>query len=260
MESQKLFVNRVAELDELPVKPKVFWYVSAGDDFRGPVFLTQYHIDHEVRHHGRDLEKPDLFVYNCLGPEVQDLKIKLSSGRRVELFNDEGTSIVAKNYKILDLNEDIDFYVNPDYIEVGHIRDTTNQKKAFYFELEIINRNYTETQKILYFEAENIDFFNKIIRSDFFETSYLCATREGMGFGNCKKSIIDYIYKDAQPSFYIENGFRPKYNILFYDFTNSLFQEEVAQPSLISAKGDYVNYICDSSGNSDASFYKLDYA
>lgn len=260
MESQKLFVNRVAELDELPVKPKVFWYVSAGDDFRGPVFLTQYHIDHEARHHGRDLEKPDLFVYNCLGPEVQDLRIKLSSGRRVELFNDGGTSIVAKNYKIVDLNEDIDFYVNPDYIEVGHIRDTTNQKKAFYFELEIISRNYTETQKILYFEAENIDFYNKIILSDFFETYYLCATREGMGFGNCKKSIIDHIYRDAQPSFYSERGFKPKYGILFYDFTNSLFQEEIVDSLLLSATEDHVHYICDKAGNSDAFVYKLDYA
>lgn len=260
MESQKLFVKRVAKLEELPAKPKVFWYVSAGDDFRGPVFLTQYHIDHEARHHGRDLEKPDLFVYNCLGQEVEDLKSKLSSRSRVELFNDGGTRIVAKNYQVLDLNEDVNFQVNPDYIEVGHVLDTTKQKTAFYFELDIINRNYIETQKILYFEAENIDFFKKIILSDFFETRYLCATREGMAYGNCKKSIIDYIYRDAQPSFYTENGFRPKYNILFYDFTNSLFQEEVAQPCLISAKVDYVNYICDSSGNSDASFYKLDYA
>jgi hypothetical protein len=71
------------------------------------------------------------------------------------LFNDGGTSIVAKNYKIL--KEDIDFDVKSDYnklVNHGH----HNQKKAFYFELDIINRNYTETQKILYFEAENIDF------------------------------------------------------------------------------------------------------
>lgn len=260
MESQKLFVKRVAKLEELPEKPKVFWYVSAGDDFRGPVFLTQYHIDHEARHHGRDLEKPDLFVYNCLGQEVEDLKSKLSRGRTVELFNDGGTRIVANNYQVLDLNEDVNFQVNPDYIEVGHVLDSTKQKTAFYFELDIINRNYTETQKILYFEAENIDFFKKIILSDFFETRYLCATREGMAYGNCKKSIIDYIYRDAQPSFYTVNGFRPKYNILFDDFTNDVFQNAIVDSLALKAKHKYGDYIRDKNGDQLSIVHKLDYA
>jgi hypothetical protein len=77
---KSLFVNRVAELDELPVKPKVFWYVSAGD-FRGPVFDTISYRSWSKASWKR-FGKPDLFVYNCLGPEVQDLRIKLSSGRR----------------------------------------------------------------------------------------------------------------------------------------------------------------------------------
>jgi hypothetical protein len=106
----------------------------------------------------------------------------------VELFNDGGTSIVAKNYKILDLNKDIDFDVNRIILMV--INGHTESKRLLRI------RHYKQgirDSKVLYFEAENIDFFNKIILSDFFETSYLCATREGMGVWNHKKSIIDHI-------------------------------------------------------------------
>jgi hypothetical protein len=80
-------------------------------------------------HHGRDFGKPDLFVYNCLGPEVQDLKLNFQVVEE-ELFNDEGTSIVAKNYN-LDLNEDIGFHVNPIILKLV-TSGTPNQKKAFY--------------------------------------------------------------------------------------------------------------------------------
>lgn len=270
MDTQKLFVEKSAKLEELSIKPKIFWYVSAGADFRGPVFLTQYHIDHEKKHHGRELQKPDLFVYNCLGPEVQKLKNQLSMHRSVVLFDDRGTRIEGKNYEILKLNNNINFQVNPAYIIEDHIENTTTHKEAFYFELEIsFNNIYTETQKILYFESENIDFFDKMILSDYFETLYLCATREGLGFGNCRKSIIEYIYGDSHPSFYSDRYFKPKYNILFTDFTLGKFKEAIVDSEILTATENYVNYIQENQDDffstnkyydkPDSIVYKIDY-
>jgi hypothetical protein len=269
MDAGKIFVEDCTKLAELPSKPKIFWYVSAGHDFRGPVFLTQNHIDFEEKHYGKKLQKPDLFVYNCMGQEVQELKDKLSEGGRVELFNDLGTKIVGDNFEILKLNNSINFQVDPLFIDVENVQKYSSHREAFYFELEIINRNYREKQKVLYFEAENIDFFDKIILADFFETLYLCATKEGCGFGNCKKSIIDFIYNDSTSLFYSDFGFKPTYNILYTDFTHKIFQKSIAESKILTAKEDYVNYIQENQEyldlvdqpfpNRDSIVYSLDY-
>jgi hypothetical protein len=67
MDSLQLFKNRIPELEILPTRPKALWYVSAGVDFRAPVFLTQHHIDLEFKHHRREFIKPEIFVFNAMG-------------------------------------------------------------------------------------------------------------------------------------------------------------------------------------------------
>ena len=261
MNTLKLFHEKIPELEFLPEKPKVFWYVSAGkEDFRGPVFLTQHHIDHELKHHGKEFIKPDLFVFNCLGDDVQDLRNKLSYGE-VELRNDGLTKIKGVNYKELSLKDGISFYINPDYIEINHAINYKTGKPAFYFELEISGRKYFEIQKILYFEAENIDFFNKIILNDFFYTLFLCAIREGCGYGGCKKSIIEYIYQGSQPLFFTNKGFKPKYNILFNDFTKEIFEQAVNDSQILTVDRSYSNYILESQDRleNDSTIFKINY-
>jgi hypothetical protein len=79
---KKLFVNRVAELETISKAKNIFGMSVPVMIFVAPFFDTISYRSWSKASWKR-LGKPDLFVYNCLGPEVQDLKIKLSSGRRV---------------------------------------------------------------------------------------------------------------------------------------------------------------------------------
>lgn len=260
MNSLQLFTHRIPELENLPLKPKIFFYPSAGFDFRGCVAFTNYRIQHESKNHGRGFNKPELFVYTCIGNEVLELKAKLAQGE-VELMNDQYTTIVARNYKTLELRSDIIFEINRNYIDCENLNLGNYQTNtAFYFELLISGENYSETQKILYFEAENIDFFNKIILSNIFKTNYLCTTREGIGWGGCKKSVIDYIYKDNYPLFFTTFGFKPEINILFNDFTKDLFDSAVLASEILDVNPYYGNYISESQRFiNDSVIYKINY-
>lgn len=207
-----------------------------------------------------------MFVYNCLGDVVRELKMKLSKGDGVELYNDDITRITGNNFKVLSVNDTINFEVNPDYIEVGHVQLPEKEKEAFYFELVIAGENYSETQKILYFEHENIDFFNKIILRGFFNTKYLCATREGTGQGNCLKSIIEYIYTEEQPNFYTNQGFKPKFNIISSKEVNG-FDAAVEGSNLLNIHKDYFQYIYEKDHTiwgsgfwKDSTIYKIEYS
>src|SRR5690625_7944346 len=105
MNTQRIFGERVQELEVLSERPKVFWYVSAGKDFRGPVFLTQHHIQHLRKHHGRELVKPELFVYTCLGYGGEKLKEKLSQGDGISLYSDAFIEVIGSNFKIINMGE-----------------------------------------------------------------------------------------------------------------------------------------------------------
>jgi hypothetical protein len=265
MKISDLFISKIEELELLPKDPKIFWYVSAGADFRGPVFLTDCWIQHELKHHKKKFVKPDLFLYNCLGPEVRELKEKLINGR-VELFNDGRTNIFGINYRTLDLNRNIiHYYINPNYIESGavvqdHEFMLRRGNEAFYFELKISWDDNIEYQKIFYIEIENINFFTEVILRGPFEVVYLCATKEGCGIGGCKKSIIEYIYKDSAPLFFSDRGFRPKYNIIFNDFTKDVFDQVIKNSKVISVRKKYGEYILESNRFSpDSTIYKVEY-
>lgn len=278
MDTTKLFKKKVNELESLPEKPKVFWYVSAGKDFRGPVFLTQTHINH-LLNHGRDFIKPDLFVFNCLGPDVEELRQILSNNKQYVFRNDGLTRIIGRNYTELPLNDKINFNINHEYIDPlstqylgNNINNLAQNRPPFYFELEITGtisgQEYTEVQKILYFEAENINFFNNIILGNYFEVLYLCATREGCGFDGCIKSIIEYIYEDhnaqARPHnpFFINSGFKPKYNIVFTDYTLKLFKDNINNNNeILKVEWEYNYYISEENfrGSQSEIIFKLNY-
>ncbi len=272
MNSLDLFTETIPELEILYEKPKIFWYVSAGEDFRGPVLLTQHHIEYLKIHHKKEFIQPELFIYNCLGVDVQNLKEKLSGGR-VVLFEDNSTKIVGTNFKLAILNKNIvsKFIIDPTYINRDFLRYKKTFEQAFYFELEISGggadkMQYMEKQRILYFEWENINFFENIILGNYFDTVYLCATREGCGYGGCKKSIIEYIYSDSGPLFSSDRGFKPIYNVISKNITEDLFKESINCSELISAKEYWDDYIWEPGRinapgvlDGDSIVYKLDY-
>lgn len=259
MDSLQLFSKKIAELECLPEKPKIFWYPSAGQDFRGPVAFTSFHINHELKHHGREYPKPDLYVYNSLGEELLELKNKLSIDGDEILFQDHSTSIIAKNFNTLELNVMTELEISYEYIDTENLNlNEFNLNKVFYFELEICGENYAEIKKVLYFQAENNDFFQKIILNNFFKTDYLCATQEGLAWGRCYKSIIECIFNENQFEIFNELGFKPIYFILSVDFTKTLFDNYVEASNIFSAK-KYGKYISKLEFEEETIIYKAKY-
>lgn len=258
MDTTRLFTREIKELEELPEKPDIFWYPSAGKDFRGNVFLTDYHMNFERVHHGKTYSKPDLFVFNCLGiarnPESEEIKQKINRGE--PLYEDSLTRITGHNLKEFGIRQDVvRLEVNPRYVEKRIVNIPEPGKEAFYFEIEITGKehHYKETQKILYLEHENIDVFRKIMLRSYFNVLYLCASREGCGFGGCKKSVIDYVYRNAYPHFYIDQGFMPEFTIVFHDFVRDVFNNAVANSETLKAHKSRT-YI-----KGDSSIHRLSY-
>ncbi|WP_019037724.1 hypothetical protein [Psychroflexus tropicus] len=240
MNSQKLFVKNVPELECLSETPKVFWYASAGRDFRGPVFFTNHHI-HRMSSPG--FKKPELFIFTSIGPEIHELKNDIRNYARV-VYNDNITKVKVRKYKELDILPHFRFKIDYNHVSDIMVERYPPGRKGIYFELEIIGNDYNEIQKVLYFEKENIDTFKKLVlQHRLFDVQYLCATREGCGFGGCCKSIVDYIYKDHAPYFFSHKGFKPEFNILFNDFSRTLFKQEMDRVDTASYYENFFHYI-----------------
>jgi hypothetical protein len=177
----------------------------------------------------------------------------------VVLFHDQSTIIKAKNYQSLEVRNEISFETNPYYIDLEILKvDDYQTNTALYFEIEVAGENYLEVQKILYFQVENIEFFKKVILANIFEITYLCNTREGLSWGGCNKSIIEHIYKDNHPHFFLEYGFAPTFQIISNNFTKELF--EVAVEGSISVEPNYGKFISESEKYVDDSvIYKISY-
>jgi hypothetical protein len=247
MKTNELFKSSIPELENLPNKPKTFWYPSAGIDFRSIVFLSKYHVDKLQKFHNKDFTKPDLFLFTSLGPEVRDLRMWLKSNKEYILYNDNRTVLIGKNYKELALNrKEEKFVYDSENINLDRIRLPKLGHEAFYFEIEIIGKNqyhYNETHKVIYIEHENIDVFDKIILKNYFDIEYLCATREGLHNGACRKSVVQHIYDSGEGTFYAKHGFKPKFNILFNDMTSRLFERKTSRSEIINTTKNYHYYL-----------------
>lgn len=263
MNTNNLFQHSVPALENLPAVPKILWYVSAGADFRALSFLSNYNRDHQLKHHGREFSRPDLYVFNGLGPDTDELYATLRNNAMHILFEDDKTRILAYGFQELTLKDEIEQQLNisEEYILDAKKYAQRPKTKVYLFNVTITTKKESsERHKVLYFEHENIDFFKNIILADFFEVTYLCATREGLGYGGCKKSIIQQIYKDAAPNFYIDRGFNPNTLILFNDFTKEVFIDAATKDAAFTYQEDYGYYPCENIKRwRDATVFRLTY-
>src|SRR5690625_2556829 len=170
MNTSNLFQHSIPALENLPAVPKIFWYVSAGDDFRPISFLSSFNRNHQLEHHGRAFSKPDLFVFNGLGRESDELYTNLRTRFRHVLFEDDNTRIVASGFQELALKDEIEqqLQISSDYFLLAEEYAQRSSTRVYLFNVRItsVGRG-TETHKVLYFEHENIDFFKNIILADF---------------------------------------------------------------------------------------------
>lgn len=258
-----LFSVNICEVFDIPEKPCVFWYPSSGiDDYRANLFLTDYVIENQKLNHNRILLKPDLFLYNCLYFDEIMTNFKLSVQKNNILYKDSNTIITATKFVQLALNPNTIVFS----VDFNNIDDNASippkGKEAFYFEIEVtINLNSApikEVQKILFFETENIDFFNKVISQDYFQVEYFSASYQGL---NCKKDILNHIYKE-NISIVSNRKFMPKYIVV--DLTEnieSIVNEcegiEISIPEFWNFPSRYINGI--STGELTNKVYQISY-
>lgn len=198
-------------LDKLQANTSALWYCSAGTDFRSPVFFSQGYLDILYQHRRVSLGKPKLFVFNCLGREVTELKQKLKGNRFVDLFDDKKTKITGNNYCEFSLKSDkVDFQINPANFHMSFMPELDPDVHAFYFDITIQSTEFAETHPVLYFEMENHNFFHQVVLGQYFNVKYFCTTGEGVAFGGNKKSMVKEIYELNNPLYYAEKGFKPE--------------------------------------------------
>jgi len=265
MEIRKLFKDPPKEILELPINPKTLWYVSAGKDFRANYFFSNFNLSSELVNNNRKFCKPDLFVYNCLGNEVNELKKSGSTIIQdpgmideIDLFDDYGSIIYLHKYIPLHLDYTvINYGINPEYYNVNNCQPSDNlqNSKAFYLEVKLERSNTkNEIQRILYFEQENANFFKEVILRRFFNVVYLKAICEGIAGGCALQSIMQLIYVKGQPLFYTNEGLTPKHIILEKGGTAYKIFQGVAENSIFFEAIDYGRYT-----SSDTIIYELKY-
>ncbi|NLO70054.1 MAG: hypothetical protein GX102_03745 [Porphyromonadaceae bacterium] len=264
MKTSALFTQTFAPLELLPEKPKVFWYASSGRDFFPSIFQNCKSIYENQENNNKFFLKPDLFVYSCLGNEVNKLRELLQNDNST-LFENQDFIVTGKNYYPLSLQNVFNYEVSPDHIELSYINIPEIQDSVFYFEVDVKTNGYSETQRFLFFEWENIHFFHEILIR-FFEVIYFHNRREGLGFGNCLKSIIEFIYQDNAPNFLIDGGFKPKFAIIDHSSsTFEIFFNAVINSQLISLTSNYGVFPSMINGNfgegqiPDCKIFKLEY-
>ena len=234
--------------DGLPrVRPKTFFYVSAGRDFRPLVFLSDAYRQHRLAEHS--IPRPDLFVYSCLGSDgLHGLKTGMT------VFKDKRTEIAILSLQPLRIDRKKTAY-RIDSALIHGVEDPLldHDYDAALMEVEVksLTLGTSDRFPLLYLAMENINCFDELMSKGWFDVQFLCTTREGLGFGNCGKSLIQHLYTEGRNR---TKNFHPRFLITWGDYTDTLFRN--------SAKRFYpelrrlADYIPENPGAHDHHFYE----
>lgn len=230
------------------IHPKTFWYVSAGCDFRPLVFLSDAYRQHRLAQHS--IPRPDLFVFSCLGDDGLHI---LKAGMTV--YKDRRTEITILSLQPLRIDRGrVAYRINPDFVRGVHDPLLVHDYDAALMEVEVksLNLGTSDCFPVLYVAMENLNCFDDVMSKGFFDVDYLCATREGLGFGGCEKSILSHVYAEGRNQ---TKSFHPRYVITWADFTDEFFRNTAKRyyPELRRV----ADYIPENPGAHDHHLYEL---
>lgn len=199
------------------IRPKTFWYVSAGRDFRPLVFLSDAYRQHRLA--GLSIKRPELFVYTCLGADgLHGLKAGMT------VYKDNRTEITILSLQPLQIDRGkVTYLINPDFVHFADDPLLKHDHDAALMELEVksLTLGTTDRFSLLYLAMENINCFEKVMANGWFDVQFLCTTREGLGFGGCGKSILSHVYEEGRN---LTHRFHPRFVITWSDYTDQLFR------------------------------------
>jgi len=230
--------------------PKVCWYVSAGHDFRPLVYFSKVYRSVRLPH--LHLPGPRLFVYSCLGGGEDGLH-ELHTGQ--VLFHDGRSKLTLLSRQPLRLDrQQVDYRIDPRFVHFGEDPLLKHDHDAALLEVEVrsLTLGTCERMWVLYLAMENLNCFDALMSRGFFEVTSLCATREGVGFGGCGKSIIKHVFAEGR---LLGANFPLRHVITWGDYTDELFRVSARPffPGLRRA----ANYIGEGRGGTGHYLYQL---
>jgi len=223
--------------DTLPTYPEIFYYPSAGSDLAGLAYTSNRRIK-QLSRSGRELKKPELFVFTCLD-NFHSFRYEVENGKTFQ--PDKDTIITVKSCYPLKINREIYRYEISDlYIYKQNDPLEKSDSDAFICEFNIKSPRggEVETIPLLYIEGENINFYREVLKKNYFSVLYLCTACEGLGFGNCKRSLIKELF--AESWFAVTHQLRPEYILSSTDYTMDILLNRHFDRSLfLEDFGDY---------------------
>jgi hypothetical protein len=229
------------------IRPKTFWYVSAGGDFRPLVFLSDAYRQHRLA--GLP-PRPDLFVYSCLGADgLHSLKTGMT------VFKDKRTEITILSLQPLRIDRQKTAYrIDSAFVHGAEdpLLDHDYDSAILEVKIKSLSLGTSDNFPLLYLAMENLNCFDEVISKGWFDVTYLCTTREGLGFGGCGKSAIRHIYTEGRIK---GTGFNPRFLITWGDYTDTLFRNSAKRyyPELRRV----ADYIPENLGAHDHHLYEL---
>jgi hypothetical protein len=171
------------------LKPKVFWYVSAGSDLNPLYNLSK-----------SELEQPDFFFFNGIGDEFNNLYTSHQNDEYL-LENEECRIKITKHIKILQNRNCIPVVYNSQHLAFERQDPSLKGYDGAILQAKIENVNSGEIEYkwIVYFENENINILKKLFLSRANSSMiplYLCSTCQGVGTGGGNTSIINYLVEN----------------------------------------------------------------
>jgi len=202
------------------VRPKVCWYVSGGRDFRPLVFWSDVYREQRLAHLA--LPRPEMFVYTCLSPDGGGLH-----GLKVGdvLFQDGRTFITLLSIQPLRIDRKrVGVVNNPKYVQMVDDPLRAHDYDAALMQVEVrsLTMGACERFPLLYLAMENLNAFDVLMSKGYFSVESLVATREGLGMGGCRKSIIRHLYTENRIQ---DTSFNPQYVVTWSDSTDELFRK-----------------------------------
>lgn len=178
----------------------VVWHPSAGHDFSPLVAYARGYL--EGKEALSDLTPATLHIMTCLAACEEQLMTLLKSEERV-LFEDHRTRMRIVDYQMLELRNE-GLWRRPSPRHFNHsgretlFREHSSDGFMAWVEIFCKDTGYREEVPLLYLLGENIATYKEFVRSGLFQIRHIKATCEGLAFGGCRRSLIDYICQNER--------------------------------------------------------------
>lgn len=155
--------------------PRIAWYPSAGDDFRGVLYLSK---EYSAFNPATEIEPepPDIFLFTDYFPWTDSKFLDTNI-----IYRDGRTSIEIKHIEEL---PKLNLERHPEIVEKIEPNHATN--RVVYMELEVkssVLKDFTNPVKVIYAFVENEAFYCDLLQKHQPHISHLIHVRYGGGLG-----------------------------------------------------------------------------